>query len=230
MSETELFGFSLFLATIVGLIAWGMVKHAKKDKERNRFLTSVGFIACKEEKESLKEKISLLENNSEYTYSVRLPMKLRQDNVDVYFYTKDRRRHGDLYVSYEFLFTANRKNNIPFQIYLKPGSIKAGVATKLISSSITINWDSQADDLVKIKLPRELSESNVLGLMAQKGCSLYDLFDSSALSLLGLAGDNGIFTIRCRGNLCSIEEPRSTDGWDYKKVWFVVLTLIRQGL
>jgi hypothetical protein len=230
MSETELVGLSLLLATIVGLIVWGMVKHARKDKERNMFLANAGFTACEEEKKALAKKISLLENNSEYTYSVRAPMKLRQGGIDVYFYTKDRRRHGDLYVAYEFLFTANRKANVPFQVYLKPSSIKEGVATKLMQASVTKNWDSQSDDLVKIELPMELKKGNILGLMAQRDCRLYDLFSSTTISLLGLAGDNGIFIIRCRGDLCSIENPLVGEGWNYEKVWSVILTFIRQGL
>lgn len=230
MSETELIGFSLLLATIIGLIVWGMVKHTKKDKERNRFFANVGFTPCEEENNALAEQISRIENNSEYAYSVRASMKLQHGGVDVYFFTKDRRRHGDIYVAHEFLFTVNRKTNVPFQVYLKPGSIKDGMATKLLRTSVTTGWDTQSDDLVELELPRELQKSNILGLMAPSDCSFYDLFDSAAISLLGQAGDHDIFTIRCRGNLCSIENPLTGHGWNYKKVWTFVRTLIRQGL
>ncbi len=230
MSEAELLGLSLLVATIVGLIVWSMLKHFKTDKNRNRFLANAGFTACEEEKKALAEKISLLENNSEYTYSVRAPMKLGPGDVTVYFYTKDRRRRDDLYVVCEFLFTVNRKTTLPFQAYLKPSSVKEGMATKLLRSAATAGWDTQSDDLVKLELPVELQKSNILGLMGPGDSHFYDLFDSDAISLLGQAGDLGITTIRCRGDLCSIEESLAAHKWDYEKVWPFIRQLVQQGL
>jgi len=230
MTGTELIGFSLLVLTIVGVIIWGMVKDGKKEKALKNLLANIGFAPCDNEKEALAEKVTFLENNSEYAYSVKKPMKVSQGDTHVYFYTKDRRRRDDLYVSDEFLLTINRKTSLPFQIYLKPTSLKEGRATSLLRFVTTTGWDSQSDDLVKIELPADLGKSNILGVMGPKDCSFYDLFDSDALSLLVHGADNDVFTIRCRGNLCSIESPLAGYKCDYEKMWYFIQLLIRQGL
>jgi len=230
MSGAELAAVSLLLVAVAGLVVWSVLRRAKTEKERNRFLANAGFTPCDAEKDALAKKIGLLENNSEYTYSVRTPMKLRSGEGTAYFYTKERRRRDDLYVAYEFMFTVNRKKTFPFQVYLKPGSVKEGMATELLRSTVTGGWDTQADDLVKIDLPVELQKSNILGVMGPGGVGFHDLFDSGAVSLLGHAGDSGVTVIRCRGDICSIENPPAGIGWNYEKVWSFIRDLIRDGL
>ena len=230
MTGTELLGISLLVLAIAGLIIWSMVKHGKKQMALKNFLDNIGFAPCKEEKKALAEKVTFIENNSEYTYSVRKPMKVSQGDNHVYFYIKERRRSGDLEVSEEFLFTVERNKNLPFIIYLKPTSLKEGIGTKLIRSVVTMGWDSQADDLVKIELPADLQSSNVLGVMGPKNCSFYDLFDSNALSLLLRGADNDVFIIHCRDNLCSIESPLAVQIQNHEKIWSYIQLLIRQGL
>ena len=230
MTGTELLGISLLVLAIAGLIIWSMVKHGKKQMALKNFLDNIGFAPCKEEKKALAEKVTFIENNSEYTYSVRKPMKVSQGDNHVYFYIKERRRSGDLDVSEEFLFTVERNKNLPFIIYLKPTSLKEGIGTKLIRSVVTMGWDSQADDLVKIELPADLQSSNVLGVMGPKNCSFYDLFDSNALSLLLRGADNDVFIIHCRDNLCSIESPLAVQIQNHEKIWSYIQLLIRQGL
>lgn len=230
MTGTELIGFSLLILAIVGLLIWGTVKHSKKEKALKVLLANVGFAPCNKEKKALSEKVTLLENNSEYAYSVRKPMKVSQGDAHVYFYIKDRRRRGDLDVFEEFLLTINRKTRLPFQIYLKPTSLKEGMATKLLRSVTTTGWDSQSDDLVKIELPTDLQNSNILGVLGPKDCSFYDLFDSTALSLLVHGADNDVFTICCRENLCSIESPLVGHKKNFEKMWSFIQLLIQQGL
>jgi len=230
MTETELIGFSLLMLAIVGLLIWGTIKNSKKEKALKNLLADIGFVPCDKEKKALAEKITLLENNSEYTYSVRNPLKVAQGEVHVYFYTKDRRRRGDLDVFEEFLFTIDRKTSLPFQIYLKPTSLKEGTTTKILRSVTTTGWDSQSDDLIKIELPAALQNSNILGVMGPENCSFYDLFDSSTLGLLVRGADNDVFTIRYRENLCSVESPHVGHERDYKKMWSFIKLLIRQGL
>jgi len=230
MMGTELIGFSLLILAIVGLLIWGTVKHSKKEKALKNLLANVGFAPCNKEKKALAEKVKLLENNSEYAYSVRKPMKVSQGDTHVYFYIKDRRRRGDLDVFEEFLLTIKRKKSLSFQIYLKPTSLKEGMATKLLRSVATTGWDSQSDDLVKIELPADLQNSNILGVMGPKDCSFYDLFDSTALSLLVHGADNDVFTIRCRENLCSIESPLVGHKKNYEKMWSFIQHFIQQGL
>ena len=230
MTGTELIGLSLLMIAIVALIVWGMVKHGKKEKALKNFLANAGFVPCKKEKKALADKVTLLENNSEYAYSVRKPMKVSRGDTNVYFYTKDRRRRGDLHVYEEFLLTINRKTNLPFQVYLKPTSLPEGMVTKLLRSVTTTGWDSQSDDLVKIELPADLQKSNILGVMGPRNCSFYDLFDSNSLPLLMHAADNDIYTIRCRENLCSIESPLVGHRWDHEKIWSFIQLLIRRGL
>jgi hypothetical protein len=230
MPGTELIGFSLLILAIVGLIIWGRVKGSSKEKALKNLLTNAGFVPCNEEKKTLAEKVTFLENNSEYTYSVRKPMKVSHGDSHVYFYTKDRRRSGDLHVSEDFLLPVNRKTSLPFQIYLKPNFLKEGMATNLLRSVTTAGWDSQPDDLVKIELPADLQKSNILGAMGPKNYSFYDLFDSDTLSLLVHGADYDVFTIRCRENLCSIESPLVVQKKDYEKMWSFAQLLIRQGL
>jgi len=86
------------------------------------------------------------------------------------------------------------------------------------------------DDLVKIELPAELQNSNILGVMGPKDCSFYDLFDSTALNLLVRGADNDVFIIRCRENLCSIESPLVGHEKNYEKMWSFIQLLIQQGL
>ena len=230
MTGTGLIGLSLLMLAITGLLIWGTIKNSKKEKALKKLLTNIGFVSCDKEKKALAEKITLLENNSEYAYSVRKPMKVTQGDSHIYFYIKDRRRRGDLDVSEEFLFTINRKTNLPFQIYLKPTSLEEGMTTRLLRSVTTTGWDSQSDDLVKIELPPDLQNSNILGVMGPKDCSFYDIFDSTALSLLVHGADNDVFTIRYRGNLCSTEFPLVGYEKNYEKIWSFIQLLIRQGL
>lgn len=230
MTGIELLGVSLLVLAIAGLIIWSMVKHSKKQKALKDLLGNIGFATCNEEKKALAEKVTFIENNSEYTYSVRKPMKVSQGDTHVYFYIKERRRSGDLDMSEEFLFTVERNRKLPFTIYLKPTSLKEGIGTKLIRSIVTMGWDSQSDDLVKIELPADLQSSNVLGVMGTKNCSFYDLFDSNVLSLLLRGADNDVFIIRCRDNLCSIESPLAVQIKNHEKIWSYIQLLIRQGL
>jgi hypothetical protein len=230
MTGTELLGVSLLVLAIAGLIIWSMVKHSKKRKALKNLLFNIGFAPCDEEKKALAEKVTFIENNSEYTYSVRKPMKVSQGDTHVYFYIKERRRSGDLDVSEEFLFTVELNRNLPFTIYLKPTSLQEGLGTKLIRSVVTMGWDSQSDDLVKIELPADFQSSNVLGVMGPKNCSFYDLFDSNAISLLQRGADNDVFIMHCRDNLCSIESPLAVQIKNHEKIWSYIQLLIRQGL
>ena len=230
MTGSELLGIFLLVLAIASLIIWSMVKHCKKQKALKKLLGNIGFVPCNEEKKFLAEKVTFIENNSEYTYSVRKPMKVSQGDTHVYFYIKERRRSDDLDVSEEFLFTVERNRKLPFTIYLKPTSLKEGMATKLIRSVVTIGWDSQSDDLVKIELPAGLESSNVLGVMGPKNCSFYDLFDSNVQSLLLRGADNDVFIMRCRDNLCSIESPLALQMQNHEKIWSYIQLLIRQGL
>jgi len=230
MTGTGLIGFSFLMLAIIGLLVWSMLAHSKKAKALKDFLANTGFVPCKEEKKALAEKVTLIENNSEYAYSVRNPMKVSQGDTDIYFYTKDKRRSGNLHVSEEFLLTINRKTNLPFQIYLKPTSVKEGMGTNLLRSVTTTGWDSQSDDLVKTELPADLQESNILGLMGPQNRSFYDLFDSDAVSILMHGADNDIFTIRCRESYCSIESSPAGHELNYEKIWSFIQLLIQQGL
>jgi len=212
------------------LIVWGMVKRGKKDKVLKNHLARLGFVPCDEEAEALAEKVTLLENNSEYAYSIRKPMKVSVGDTHVYFYTKDRRRSGDLDVSEEFFLTLKRKKSLPFQIYLKPSSVKEGMATDLLRSVTTKGWDSQSDDLEKVQLPLGLRYGNILGLMGPRDCTVHGIFDSAALSLLVHGADNDVFTIHCRENLCSIGTPLAGHKGNYEKIWSFIQRLIQQGL
>lgn len=230
MAGIELLGFSLLVLAIAGLVVLSMAKHSKKEKALKNLLRNIGFAPCDEEKKDLAEQVTFIENNSEYTYSIRKPMKVLHGDTHVYFYIKDRRRSGHLDVSEEFLFTVERNRKLPFTIYLKPTSLKEGLGTKFIRSVVTMGWDSQSDDLVKTELPADLQSSNILGVMGPKNYSFYDLFDSNAISLLQRGADNDVFIMHCRDNLCTIESPLALQIKNHEKIWSYMQLLIRQGM
>ncbi|VAW72539.1 hypothetical protein MNBD_GAMMA15-1539 [hydrothermal vent metagenome] len=230
MSDTELIGLTLLMAVVTGLIVWGFIKHAEQEKIRKKFIADNGFVGCKDEKKNLSEQITRLENNSEYSYSIREPMKTSLGEGDVFFYTKDRRRRNDLHVAYEFLFPVKRKARLPFQIFVKPASMQEGMTSRLLRDSTTTGWDSQSDDLVKLELPAELKASNILGVMGPSNHRVQDLFDSATIQLLDQAGNHDVFTLRSRDEMCSIEIPLTGHKCDYEKVWSYIKRLMQAGI
>lgn len=110
-------------------------------------------------------------------------------------------------------------------IFVKPGSLPAGAATKLIGTVATGTWDSQPDDLEKLELPMDLKSTNVIGARGPRGASLYDLLDTSALSVIQQVGDCGVMLVMCRGEWCSLTSTSRRMPMDVAKLWSLIESL-----
>jgi hypothetical protein len=74
----------------------------------------------------------------------------------------------------------------------------------MIGAVATAHWDAQPDDLQRLELPPDLKDTNLLGALGQPGASLYDLIDTSTLSVAQGLGDTGGMMIRFRDGWCSV--------------------------
>jgi hypothetical protein len=206
-SMMELLPFILFGLAFAAVIAVVAVRSRRSRAARLQRLAEMGFSAAPEEKEALAEKITWLENNSGYRYSVAQPTRVNLSGKDVYFYQKSRHRSGSIYAAEELLLPLSRPSQAGLMLFVKPSDIPAGTATKLIGAVATGAWDAQPDDLTKLALPVDLQGTNLVGAMGPAGASLYDLIDTDRLSRMLGAGDCGAFIILCRGDLCSMSSP-----------------------
>jgi hypothetical protein len=215
-----------FGVLILGTVLWTIMKATGQGRERQDFVKSKGFVPCDEEKVELESKVASLERNANYHYSIEQPFKASFNGTAVYLYQKNRARANARYIVDEFLIPFKRKSPQSFMLYLKPSSLGEGMETKLLRSITIIGWDAQPDDLVKIDLPLDLRNSNILAAFAPEGTSLYDLADSHQLSLIQQGGNYGIVTLRCNNDLCSIEYLPKLPGADPNRLW----TFIHQML
>ncbi len=62
----------------------------------------------------------------------------------------------------------------------------------------------QPDDLHRLEIPRELKDTNLVGALGPRGANLYDLVDTSVLSVVQGLGDAGGILVRLRDSWCSV--------------------------
>ena len=89
-------------------------------------------------------------------------------------------------------------------LVVKPSSIPPGLASRILGSVATGPWDAQPDDLVRLELPPDLRDTNLVGALAAPGARLYDLVDGGTLSVVQGLGDAGGTFVRFRENWCSV--------------------------
>lgn len=200
----KFFPFFVFGAAFIALIVWFTARQKKSDRVRARRLTELGFFACPEEAFDLVEKITRLENNSEYTFSVARPMRASLDGQTVYYYLKSRSRQGQIIEVSEFLLPLKRRSTAGLMLWIKPSELLSSTAQKLIGAMATGTWDSQPDDLKKIEIPIDLRGGNLIGALAPDGYTLRDSIDSRALEILQGIGDGGALIAMCRAEMCSL--------------------------
>jgi len=217
-----LFGLA-FAAVVVVIVVRGRTSRAA----RLQRLVEMGFSPAPEETETLVEKITWLENNAEYRYSVAQPTKAILSGKEVYFYQKSRHRSGSIYAAEELMIPLSRPSSEGLMLFVKPSGIPAGTATKLIGAVATGAWDSQPDDLAKLAVPIDLQGTNLVGALGPAGFSLYDLIDATALSQMLGAGDCGALIVLCRGELCSLGSPSLRMPLDLEKATPFLRDLLR---
>ncbi|MHC4944676.1 MAG: hypothetical protein ACYTG7_16790 [Planctomycetota bacterium] len=215
---SEYLPFILFAAVFVVVVAMIMIwSHARSNALMQR-LMELGFSPLPDDG-PLLEKITRLENNSEYRYSIRQPMRATKHGREFFFYEKSRHRTGSIYAAEEFLVPLTRPSSQGVMLFIKPSDLPAGMATRLIGAVATGVWDSQPDDLVKLELPADLEGSNLIGALGPEGASLYDLVDRAILDRMMQAGDFGAYIVMCRDEWCSFGSPQSRMPFDIEKAW-----------
>ena len=126
----------------------------------------------------------------------------------MYYYIKA--RHGDVHretlpvSEEEILFLLKRPASGGLVLAVKPSSLSPGIATRLLGAIATGPWDAQPDDLRRIELPPDLKNTNLMGALGPPGASLYDLVDSTTLSVVQGLGDAGGLLVRFRDTWCSV--------------------------
>jgi hypothetical protein len=221
----ELLPFLLFGLAFVGLVVWLTLKDRAAGAARRRKLAELGFVPCPERAGFLAETVAQLENNSEYRYSVEDPMQAPLGEQTAHHYSKSRSRSGQIVVADELLFPLKRSSSAGVVVFVKPTSVPAGTATKLIGAVATGGWDSQPDDLKKLDLPVDLQNTNVIAALGPPQSSLYDLLDASILSVIQQVGDCGALLVMCRGERCSLASTSQRMPLDVAKLWSLIGSL-----
>ena len=188
------------------LLIWSLILQRRRGQAQKLELEQLGFQPCPEKKAWLQETVARIERNSDDRYEIRNPKRLPGEPA-VHFYVKA--RHGDNresqpLVEEEILFPLKRPPRAALMLAVKPSSIAPGLATKMLSALATGPWDSQPDDLQRVEIPLDLKDTNLLAAMGPPGASLYDLVDSSMLSVMQGLGDCGAMFIHFRDGWCTV--------------------------
>lgn len=104
----------------------------------------------------------------------------------------------------EVLFPLKRPSAAGLLLVVKPSSLPAGLASRMLGTLATGAWDAQPDDLKRLDLPADLKDTNLVGALAPSGASLYELVDTATLSVVQGLGDAGGMLVRFREGWCSV--------------------------
>jgi hypothetical protein len=217
--------FVIFAVGFAGLVLWVLRKDRASRAERGRELSELGFRPCGPESHTLVERVTRLENNSEYRYKVQAPLCLSLGEKAVYHYTKERRRQGNIVAVEELLFPLERPAPDGLVLFYKPSSLRRGTTTTLISHVATGAWDARPDDVVPLDIPIDLQQGNLIGALAPAGASLYELIDPKTLAQLEPVADFGVLAVSCRGDDCALTSAGSRSPLDLARLWPVVRQL-----
>ena len=194
----------------LALLIWSLVAQRGRNQAQKAELQQLGFQPCPEQKAWLEETVTRLEQNREFRYEVRDPKRLPGQPA-VYFYVKV--RHGDSedqpLVEEQILFPLKRPSAAGVLLAVKPSSIAPGLATRMLAALATGPWNSQSDDLQRLEIPLALKDTNLLAAMGPPGENLYDLVDSSTLSVVQAFGDCGAMFVQFRDGWCAVASTHS---------------------
>jgi hypothetical protein len=224
------YGWVLVGLLVVALVAWAVSDTYRKGRDRRLALDRLGFQPCPEERSRLEEIVKGLENNRGYRYEVREPRRVPGDPI-LYYYVKA--RHHDIdndppMVEEELLFPLKRPSGA-LVLVVKPSSIPAGLASRILGSVATGPWDAQPDDLVRLELPPDLRDTNLVGALAAPGARLYDLVDGGTLSVVQGLGDAGGMFVRFREDWCAVAGVTHQIPFKVDEIVARVRPLIRAG-
>jgi hypothetical protein len=188
-----------------GLLLWRVLSSRRANLSQKLTLEQLGFQPCPDRKTWLEETIARIENNRELSYEVRQPKRLPGEPT-VYHYIKMRHRYADepAVAEEEILFPIKRESAAGLVLTVKPSSLSPGLATRMMGAIATGPWDAQPDDLQRIEIPPDLKDTNLVGALGPRGASLYDIVDTSMLSVVQGLGDAGGMLVRFRDSWCSV--------------------------
>ncbi len=200
------YGWALVGLFVLALVVWSVTDTYRKERSRRLALDRAGFQPCPEERARLEEIVTGIENNKGHRYEVKEPRRLPGEPA-IHYYVKV--RHSDAgednpMVEEELLFPLKRPTGAALELVVKPSSIPAGLASRIMGSVATGPWDAQSDDLVRLELPPDLRDTNLLGALGAPGARLYDLVDSGTLSVVQGLGDAGGMFVRFREGWCAV--------------------------
>lgn len=218
----EMLPFVVFGVAFLALVVWAVRRGRAADAARSERLRALGFSPCPDEVAFLEEKVTWLENNSEYRYTVENPHRASLRGQPAYHYTKGRHRQGHIVAADEILIPLRRPSPQGLMLFVKPTKLAAGTASDLIGAVATGAWDSQPDDLSRLEIPVGLQRTNLIGILAPSGGSLYDLIEPGTLSGLQHVGDHGALVVTCRGEWCSLASTSARMPLDVDKLWPLV--------
>lgn len=217
--------FIAFGVAFAALAVWLVKRGRAQRAERAEKLVQMGFEPCSSEAEALAERLARHENNSRYRYRVEDPARAALEGKPVYYYTKERKRQGQIMAAQEFLFPLVRCSSEGLVLFFKPSALRSGTSATLIGSLATSGWDSQPDDLLRLEVPVDLKQSNLIGALGPANASLYELIDSKSLAAMQQVGDLGVVVVTCRGEWCSFANASTRMAFDLDGLWSVIRQL-----
>ena len=227
----ELLPFGLFGLVFVALIVW-FVRMARADrKKRLETLARLGFAPCQSdaERELLVGEITRFEHNAAFRYRVDDPMRAPLGTDPVWFYIKERSRQGSVVAAPEFRFPFCRDSSDGVVLFFKPSNLRSGTSATLIGKMTTSGWDSQPDDLTRLEVPPDLGQTNLIGILAPAGASLFELIDPKSLATLECVADHGIMEVRFRDGWCCFSSSSTRMKLEIDRIWSIIEALMRSS-
>jgi hypothetical protein len=217
--------FILFVVAFATLVVWAVAKSRASAAARDRTLVAMGFAPAPGDAETLAAEVARHENNAEYSYRVSEPMRAAVDGNPVWFYAKERARHGSVVSAHELRFPLRRPSAEGLVLFYKPTALASGTTATAIGTLATSGFDSQPDDLTRLEIPVDRRRGNLIGVLGPAYFSLYDLIDAEALDALEPVGDFGALIVSCRSDWCTIASSTTRMDLDLVRLWPIVQQL-----
>jgi hypothetical protein len=208
MPQSHALAIAAVVLAAIALTTWVVIAHRRQQKELKQLLERLGFRPCPAEQAALEAIVVQVVNDKDHRYQVDEPHRLGTGEPAVYYYVKVRDRVGpddERDAGQELLFRLKRRSRAAALLFLKPSSIKPGIATRMLAAAASGPWSTQPDDLTRLELPADLKDTNLLAALGPAGASLYDLVDAKLLAVVQGLGDAGAAAVRLRDDWCAVE-------------------------
>lgn len=113
----------------LALVVWFVARGRARTAARIRALGARGFAPVPSEAAALSEAVAQHENNSEFNYRVREPMRTSIGGKPVWFYGKERSSHESVVSAYELRFPLRRRSKDGVVLFYKPDLASGTSAT-----------------------------------------------------------------------------------------------------